>query len=62
MKKPLQIAFNRGIPVLIPVEAGRLYDSLTLQELQLELEQAVQQGLRAVLKTGNLLTGGLYVI
>lgn len=61
MKKPLQIAFNRGIPVLIRVEAGRLYDSLTLQELQLELEQAVQQGLRAVLKTGNLLTGGLYV-
>ena len=61
MKKPLQIAFNRGIPVLIRVEAGRLYDSLTLQELQLELEQAVQQGLKAVLKTGNLLTGGLYV-
>ncbi len=61
MKKPLQIAFNRGIPVLIRIEAGRLYDSLTLQELQLELEQAVQQGLRAVLKTGNLLTGGLYV-
>lgn len=61
MKKPLQIAFNRGIPVLIRIEAGRLYDSLTLQELQMELEQAVQQGLRAVLKTGNLLTGGLYV-
>jgi paraquat-inducible protein B len=61
MKNPLQIAFNRGIPVLIRVEAGRLYDSLTLPQLQAELDQAVQQGLRAVLKTGNLLTGGLYI-
>lgn len=61
MKKPLQIAFNRGIPVLIRIEAGRLYDSLTLNELRVELEQAVSQGLQAVLKTGNLLTGGLYV-
>ncbi|MBU2428701.1 MAG: intermembrane transport protein PqiB [Gammaproteobacteria bacterium] len=61
MKNPLQIAFNRGIPVLIRIEAGRLYDNLTLPQLQTELEQAVQQGLRAVLKTGNLLTGGLYI-
>lgn len=61
MKKPLQIAFNRGIPVLIRVESGRLYDNLTLPELQQELDVAVQKGLRAVLKTGNLLTGGLYV-
>lgn len=61
MKNPLQIAFNRGIPVLIRVEAGRLYDSLTLPQLQTELDQAVHQGLRAVLKTGNLLTGGLYI-
>lgn len=61
MKNPLQIAFTRGIPVLIRIEAGRLYDSLTLQQLQLELGQAVQQGLKAVLKTGNLLTGGLYI-
>lgn len=61
MNNPLQIAFNRGIPVLIRVEAGRLYDSLTLPQLQTELDQAVQKGLRAVLKTGNLLTGGLYI-
>ncbi|RVU41757.1 intermembrane transport protein PqiB [Rheinheimera riviphila] len=61
MKNPLQIAFNRGIPVLIRIEAGRLYDNLTLPQLQTELDQAVQQGLRAVLKTGNLLTGGLYI-
>ncbi|MCT6698586.1 intermembrane transport protein PqiB [Rheinheimera sp. 4Y26] len=61
MKKPLQIAFNRGIPVLIRVESGRLYDNLTLPELQRELDTAMQKGLRAVLKTGNLLTGGLYV-
>jgi paraquat-inducible protein B len=61
MKNPLQIAFNKGIPVLIRIEAGRLYDNLTLPQLQTELGQAVQQGLRAVLKTGNLLTGGLYI-
>ena len=61
MKNPLQIAFNRGIPVLIRIESGRLYDNLTLPQLQTELDQAVQQGLRAVLKTGNLLTGGLYI-
>ena len=61
MKNPLQVAFNKGIPVLIRIETGRLYDNLTLPQLQAELDQAVNQGLRAVLKTGNLLTGGLYI-
>jgi paraquat-inducible protein B len=61
MKNPLQVAFNKGIPVLIRLETGRLYDNLTLPQLQAELDQAVSQGLRAVLKTGNLLTGGLYI-
>ncbi len=61
IKNPLQVAFTKGIPVLVRIESGRLYDNLTLAELQQELEQAVGNGLRAVLKTGNLLTGGLYI-
>lgn len=61
MKNPLQVAFKKGIPVLIRIETGRLYDNLTLPQLQAELDQAVSLGLRAVLKTGNLLTGGLYI-
>ncbi len=61
MKNPLQVAFNKGIPVLIRIETGRLYDNLTLPQLRAELDQAVSLGLRAVLKTGNLLTGGLYI-
>jgi paraquat-inducible protein B len=61
MKNPLQVAFNKGIPVLIRIETARLYDNLTLPQLQAELDQAVSLGLRAVLKTGNLLTGGLYI-
>ena len=61
MKNPLQVAFSKGIPVLIHIESGRLYDNLTLAQLSAELEAAVGRGLVAVLKTGNLLTGGLYV-
>lgn len=61
MKNPLQVAFNKGIPVLIHIESGRLYDNLTLAQLSAELEAAVSRGLVAVLKTGNLLTGGLYI-
>lgn len=61
VKNPLKLALEKGIPVLIRIEAGRMYDQLTLTQLQQEIEQAVQQGLTGVLKTGNLLTGGLYV-
>lgn len=61
VKNPLQLALDKGIPVLIRIESGRLYDKLTLQQLQQEIDNAVAQGLKAVLKTGNLLTGGLYI-
>ncbi|WP_337842627.1 intermembrane transport protein PqiB [Rheinheimera sp.] len=61
LKNPLDVAFNQGIPVLIRLESGRLAGDLTLKLLESELEQAVQQGLRAVLKTGSLLTGALYI-
>lgn len=61
VKNPLQLALEKGIPVLIRIESGRLYDKLTLPQLQKEIDDAIAQGLKAVLKTGNLLTGGLYV-
>ena len=61
MDNPLDVAFKRGIPVLVRVEAGRLAGELSLKKLAQELETAVQQGLRAVLKTGSLLTGALYI-
>lgn len=61
VKNPLQLALEKGIPVLIRIESGRLYDKLTLPQLQQEIDDAIAQGLKAVLKTGNLLTGGLYV-
>jgi paraquat-inducible protein B len=61
MEKPFEVSLNQGVPVLIRIEAGRLYENLTLQQLGGELEQAVSRGLHAMLKTGNLLTGALYV-
>lgn len=60
-KNPLQLAFKHGIPVLVRIETGRMYGNLSLPQLQQQLDQAVEQGLTAVLKTGNLLTGGLYI-
>lgn len=59
--KPFEVSLQQGIPVLIRVEAGRLYENLSLQQLRQELDRAVQQGMHAALKTGNLLTGALYI-
>ncbi|MGL5758173.1 intermembrane transport protein PqiB [Plesiomonas sp.] len=50
-----------GIPVLIRLEVGRLPDRLTVSELQSDINSAMKQGMRAMLKTGNLLTGQLFV-
>lgn len=61
MDNPLDVAFKKGIPVLVRVEAGRLAGEMSLKKLAQELETAVQHGLRAVLKTGSLLTGALYI-
>ena len=55
------MSLQQGIPVLIRIEAGRLYENLSLVQLKQELEKAVTQGMRATLKTGNLLTGALYI-
>jgi paraquat-inducible protein B len=59
--KPFEVSLQQGIPVLIRIEAGRLYENLSLAQLHQELERAVQSGMHAALKTGNLLTGALYI-
>lgn len=59
--KPFEVSLQQGIPVLIRIEAGRLYENLTLPQLRQELDNAVQSGMHATLKTGNLLTGALYI-
>lgn len=61
LKDPLELAFSRGIPVLVRLEVGRMVGDLNLKEMEAELETAVKRGLRASLKTGSLLTGALYV-
>jgi len=59
--KPFEVSLQQGIPVLIRIEAGRLYENLSLAQLRKELDTAVQRGMHAALKTGNLLTGALYI-
>ncbi len=61
MEKPFEVSLNQGIPVLLRIEAGRLYENLSLSQLGEELNLAVSRGLHAVLKTSNLLTGALYI-
>lgn len=61
MDKPFEVSLQQGIPVLIKIEAGRLYENLSLPQLQQELDKAVNRGMQASLKTGNLLTGALYI-
>lgn len=59
--KLFEVSLQQGIPVLVRIEAGRLYEKLTLEQLQQELAKAVTKGMRATLKTGNLLTGALFI-
>lgn len=54
----------RQIPVLIRIEPGRIrpdMDKDKLGDWEEEFTTAIRQGLRASLRPGNLLTGGLYV-
>ncbi len=54
----------RQIPVLIRIEPGRIrpdMDKDKLQDWETEFTTAIKQGLRASLRSGNLLTGSLYV-
>jgi paraquat-inducible protein B len=60
----LLTARSRQIPVLIRIEPGRIrpdMDKDQLTDWEKEFTTAVKQGLRASLRSGNLLTGALYV-
>lgn len=54
---------NTSIPVLIKVEYGRIYevDEQAKQYWQGNIEKWIENGLRASLKSGNLLTGAVYI-
>ncbi|WP_372625906.1 intermembrane transport protein PqiB [Arsukibacterium sp.] len=59
--KPFEVSLQQGVPVLIRIESARLYEKLNLSQLDTELRRAIEDGLHAVLKTGNLITGALYI-
>jgi len=55
---------NKQIPVLVRIELGRIHDHVSyesLEEMKRSLAQEFKLGLRATLKTGNLLTGALFI-
>ncbi|KZN39089.1 mammalian cell entry protein [Pseudoalteromonas luteoviolacea CPMOR-2] len=54
---------NTSIPVLIKVEYGRIYDidEQAKEYWQGNIEKWINNGLRASLKSGNLLTGAVYI-
>lgn len=59
----IDISTNR-IPVLVRIELGRLYDNFNkadLPNLKSSMQQEFFKGLKASLKTGNLVTGALYI-
>ncbi|WP_423839647.1 intermembrane transport protein PqiB [Vibrio mytili] len=52
------------IPVLVRIELGRVYgdfQSAAMPKFKQKLKEEFAKGLRATLKTGNLLTGALYI-
>ncbi len=65
MSEEQMLGRNPGqIPVLIRIEQDRFDDDKAdrgLDELRQDIEQQIRKGLRGSLKTGNLLTGALYV-
>ncbi|MEE2025315.1 MULTISPECIES: intermembrane transport protein PqiB [Alkalimonas] len=61
MAHPLETSFDQGIPVLIRIETGRLYENISTEQVKQQLARGAEQGLRAILKTSSLLTGGLYI-
>ncbi|MGI5309354.1 intermembrane transport protein PqiB [Rheinheimera sp. WS51] len=60
-EKPFEISLQQGIPVLIRIETGRLYENLSVSQLKAEIDKAVAKGMHASLKPGNLLTGSLFI-
>lgn len=55
--------FRYAIPVLIHLEPGRLADNdkADLEEWKTRIAQMLQRGLHATLKSGNLITGSVFV-
>lgn len=57
--------FSHGtIPVLVKIELARVFEhaeQVGLDNLRAEIERELHSGLRASLKTGNLLTGALFI-
>jgi len=56
-------AKNTAVPVLIKVEYGRLYHitSVAKEYWETSINEWIENGMRASLKPGNLLTGAVYV-
>jgi paraquat-inducible protein B len=54
---------NTQVPVLIKIEYGRIYknEQLAKQYWQQNIDKWITSGLRASLKSGNLLTGAVYI-
>ncbi|MBD1583072.1 intermembrane transport protein PqiB [Pseudoalteromonas sp. S16_S37] len=54
---------NTSIPVLIRIEYGRIFEKsqLAKEYWQKNIEQWIRNGLRASLKSGNMLTGAVYI-
>ncbi|KAF7764530.1 paraquat-inducible protein B [Pseudoalteromonas citrea] len=52
-----------SVPVLIKIEYGRIYEQSDLAKTywQTNIEKWISNGLRASLKSGNLLTGAVYI-
>ncbi len=56
--------YSKQIPVLVRIEPGRVHDNFgyeSLEKKKQDLMDEFQLGLRATLKTGNLLTGALFI-
>ncbi|WP_045422331.1 intermembrane transport protein PqiB [Vibrio jasicida] len=64
MPTPEEDFFAKKIPVLVRIELGRVYENLPSSQLprfKEKLKEEFAKGLRGTLKTGNLLTGALYI-
>ncbi|MEL7327449.1 MAG: intermembrane transport protein PqiB [Pseudomonadota bacterium] len=64
MPTPEEDFSAKKIPVLVRIELGRVYENLPSSQLprfKEKLKEEFAKGLRGTLKTGNLLTGALYI-
>ena len=54
---------NTAVPILVKIEYGRIYEdaSVAAKYWSDNIEQWIKSGLRASLKSGNLLTGAVYI-